>query len=355
MKRFLFFAASAIALFASCQKTVVNYEGTPQEISFFAVNKAATKAPVVGTDYLISDDMQVTAYLAKVDDATAGLANSTGYYFTDVTFANPDKNLPSPVATTWKGGWYWPLTDATVNFVAVTSIGGGVALGVADKVDYDNTNHKFTVTLDNNTAETVNQTDLMYAINRQTKTAGTAVGAVPMVFKHALSWIKFAFKTNVADVVTIKSVELYADYNGVVDVLTTNFTDATNTLNVESAWTSVDAPLTLKVPNAANNDEAGDMVLKVYDPAKYDAYGNGLLVVPTQDALLSDTEPYFVITYTILQNGNPVQYKYKYMITTDFLEATMYTYNINITLDEIEVAPTVEPWDEETATEVPLG
>ena len=92
MKKFLFFAASAIALFASCQKTEINYQNGPQEIALFAVNKTVTKAPVVGDDYLISDDMQVTAYLAKVDEATDDLDNSTGYYFSDVTFANPDKN-----------------------------------------------------------------------------------------------------------------------------------------------------------------------------------------------------------------------------------------------------------------------
>ena len=101
MKKFLFFAASAIALFASCQKTEINYQNGPQEIALFAVNKTATKAPVVGDDYLISDDMQVTAYLAKVDAATAGLDdNPIGYYFTDVTFANPDKDESSPVVTT---------------------------------------------------------------------------------------------------------------------------------------------------------------------------------------------------------------------------------------------------------------
>ena len=83
MKRFLFFAASAIALFASCQKTVVNYEGTPQEIAVFAVNKVATKAPVVGTTFDSDDQLRVSAYLAAEDDNNTA---NVGSYFENILF-----------------------------------------------------------------------------------------------------------------------------------------------------------------------------------------------------------------------------------------------------------------------------
>ena len=57
MKKVLFFATCAIALLAGCQKTEINYDGEPQEIAFFAVNKTATKAPVTGTAFKDSDEI----------------------------------------------------------------------------------------------------------------------------------------------------------------------------------------------------------------------------------------------------------------------------------------------------------
>jgi hypothetical protein len=72
MKKFLFFAASAIALFASCQKTEINYQNGPQEIALFAVNKTATKAPVANNVFLNDDNMDVVAYLSAGDGVATG-------------------------------------------------------------------------------------------------------------------------------------------------------------------------------------------------------------------------------------------------------------------------------------------
>ena len=114
MKKIFLIAASAMMVLASCTKVVINYpeDAQPQEIAMFAVNKSATKAPVGGavegatfpTDY----NMMVAAYLVS------GTENTTpGEYFTNKIFAKKGS------AATWTGGQYWPVSAATLNFVAI--------------------------------------------------------------------------------------------------------------------------------------------------------------------------------------------------------------------------------------------
>ena len=66
MKKVLCFAAAAMAIFASCQKTEVVYSNDgPQEIALFAVNKTATKTPVDGGSFSSNDNMAVAAYIVE--------------------------------------------------------------------------------------------------------------------------------------------------------------------------------------------------------------------------------------------------------------------------------------------------
>ena len=110
MKKVLCFAAAAMALFAACQKTTVVYDnGGQQEIAFFAVNKTATKAPVSNTTFPETYAMQVAAYLADGDGVATGGRN----YFNGTTFTKPNDG------TYWTGGQFWPLSAATLNFIAV--------------------------------------------------------------------------------------------------------------------------------------------------------------------------------------------------------------------------------------------
>ena len=63
MKKFFFLAVAATAMLAACNKTEIVPTSDPQEISFVAVNKVATKAPVDGITFLTGDNMDVVAYL----------------------------------------------------------------------------------------------------------------------------------------------------------------------------------------------------------------------------------------------------------------------------------------------------
>ena len=174
MKRFYFLAVAATCLLASCNKTEIVPTGDAQEISFVAVNKVATKVPVDGTAFKEGDDMYVAAYIVAGSEAD-------GNFFGPTHFKN--------TGTYWTGdpARYWPLTTSTINFLAVTGIGGGAS----------NSNTNFTgsyasgatVTLNDNSA--FNQNDLMFAAGQGTHTQGDDYTAVSMVFKHALSWVNF--------------------------------------------------------------------------------------------------------------------------------------------------------------------
>ena len=106
MKKIFFLTAAAATLFAACQKTEVVYNKGPQEIAMFAVNNVATKAPVTDAIFPATDKMQVVAYLAD-----GGTADN---YFAKTPFAKG-------AGSTWVGNpaRYWPVTDATLNFLAV--------------------------------------------------------------------------------------------------------------------------------------------------------------------------------------------------------------------------------------------
>lgn len=351
MKKIFLIAASAMMVFASCTKVEINYpdNGQPQEIAIFSVNKNMVKAPVDGDEFSDADNMRVSAYLASV---TGGTPAS---YFEDILFSKDGDN--------WVAGQYWPISAATLNFVAVTQKGGGVDLN-KDKDNIAWSDNKFTVTVDYNTAgnetasQTYNQSDIMYASVRASNSGdGTAPDAVGLVFKHALAWINFAFKSNVktAGTLVINSVELYAPYNGTLTVTPANYTvsDANNALTATAAWTKP-AFLNLKV---TNQDDGLAAVQDLANIADYTDFGKGMLVVPNEEEYSEpNQQPYFVINYSIKQGTEDKDYSYRHDLPTVIWKmGKKYTYNISITLNEIKVNPSITDWENQTAVEVPLG
>ena len=218
MKKVLFFATCAIALFASCQKTEVNYVGEPQEIAFFAVNKTATKAPHSTTNFP-DDNMQVAAYLA------AG-GTAVGDFFTQTQFT---KN-----GTYWTGSKYWPITASTINFLAVSE--PVVEDGETNPVSYATTPFtaaSATVTLDGDA-----QYDLMYAVG-QGKCEPGLYPQVDMQFRHSLTWLYFTVKANLAGKIKVNSITVN---NTAVDgTLTITNSNATATTAVATATATVGA------------------------------------------------------------------------------------------------------------------
>lgn len=314
--------------FAACNKTEVVYLEGPQEISFTAVSKVATKAPVAGTGFLSTDDMYVAAYIA------AG-ATTKQDFFEKTHFRKEDG------ATYFTGdpARYWPLTSSTINFLAVTKIGGGAENSqVSFPSPYAS---KAEVTLSDNSA--YNQNDLMYAVGQGTRTQGShAPTKVDMVFKHALAWVNFKVaKNDVSSVITVNSIKLNnAYYSGTLTVTNSEY-DKTTAQAAEAEWDDEGTQKNVFVPNAAGNDTAAPVTLTTTGQA----FGNGILVVP-------GTATSITINYTVDSNTFEATYD---LPTGTWDMAKKYTYNVTISLNEIQINPSVTDWTTVTpATDVPL-
>lgn len=339
MKRFFFLAVAATAMLAACNKTEIVPTGDAQEISFVAVNKVATKAPVDGTTFLTGDNMDVVAYLAAGDGATAGT------YFTETLFTNVSET------NTWAGKRYWPLSDATINFLAVTNTGGGVKSHVENTFDSTIPASKVVSVLTENNDAT--QTDLMFAAGQGTHTQGGAYKAVPMVFKHALSWINFKVRTGngLTDVdpeITINSITLNnVPVNGTLTVTNGNYATTgaeCKTENLGAIWSYTNCVNMKLIESGIVTDTNTD------DLPLTNAYkefgGNGVLVIPSDQTS-------FTINYTITQPDEEKTsntFNYTYNLAGDWTMAKKYVYHITMTLTEILIEPSVESWGKEIET-----
>ena len=333
MKKFFFLAVAVTAMLTACNKTEIIPIGDAQEIAFTAINKVATKTPVTGNQFLNEDNMAVAACIVKGTTP----ANFFGY-----TLFEKEAD-----ATYWTGqpARYWPLTTSTINFLAVTEKGGNVD---NTTVQFNETTpaSKAVVTLAGNA--TNDQNDLMYAAGTGTHDQGARYDAVSMVFKHALAWINFQIKTSTpaynADAkegctIRINSITLNsAVFNGTLTLENNQcWTDVANeTGNVNATWARGNK-VNLAVPRADGTTTADGVTLT----GEYQLFGNGLLVVPGECAKS------FTINYTLTQSDNTANiYNYTYELPDgEWKMAKKYFYNINITLSEIEVNPSVTEWD----------
>ncbi len=328
MKRIFILSLGAALLMMSCAKTNDVYVGAPEgrEIAFSAVASPATRAAVDGTAFTPTS-MEVAAW-----DVT----NNRGF-FAATTFTKGENQ------STWKGGKYWPLSPATINFLAYAELNAGSATWASEQAS-----GVVLVMADNAT----NQKDLMYAIGTGTVSqSGNGLtfpeNGVTMTFKHAQAWVSFyanAYDATTGGKVTLNSITLNgAKYNGTFTVTHTNY-NAASQQSVDGAWSSLGAAKNVAVPGwtaaavayAANGNGA--------------AVGNGLMVVPDNN---SDSDDFtgFTINYSI--DGKA--YDYTYTPNSGNLDqAKHYIYNIVFRLHEIEVAAGVADWTDQDGVSVPI-
>ncbi len=306
MKKVLCFAAAAMAIFVSCQKTeIVSNNDGPQEISFMAINKVPTKAPVTGVAFPDGWKMNVSAYLASVDGGTTGARN----YFKEVTFTKG--------STYWTGGQYWPLSNATLNFHAIAPVETTVS------TSFDNTT-PVSQSVTTVTSNETDQFDVMYAVGRGTKT-GNSTNAVGMPFKHAYCWVDFNFSGS--SIITINDITVNGvSCNGNLTVSVDNATATSGDLTTTAVWSDyTSANITV--------NKTGTFTLG----STSTQYNNGILLIP-EDPMSS-----FVINYTM--DGQNLTYTYTPTTTLTWEAGKRYIYNISMNPTAISINPTVEAWD----------
>lgn len=309
MKKFYVFAAVAIAALASCTKSEVVYNQGQQEIGFRQFTGSMTKADPSTSPLPTTTSMGVFSYLNGTETA----------YFENAKFVNKSGT------DKWGGDtpYYWPL-QGTLDFVLY-------APHQASGVTYTPRIKVLNVTIADNSGET--QTDYLYGKDFYVNTSkpATPSDGVPVILKHALSKVTIAAKANADSIFTVSSIKLMQTTQEGSYTVTYNTTDDDFTSVVTGS------------PTAAKKDM--DYVSSAWNlTTEFTANSASKLVVPSAQ------------TSIVL--------KYKMAGSTTELTATVdlssgsarwetgkhYTYNLTLTADEILFVPTVEDWDNQTAS-----
>ena len=349
MKKSLFILATAAIALASCNNDVKIAENktlgnNPQEIAFFPLSQKsarmqapAARAAVQGTAFP-NQSMEVVAY--QTDPAADN-------YFSQTTFAQDGST------GIWKGNptkRYWPLSAAKLNFFAVSGAGVNVAdITIDDALDKDDVaDVNYAKAGATGTYTNATQSDIMYAFGRgYVKQDGNALyfnretsGAdlpVNMVFKHAMSLIKFQVKAanEASEAITINTIKLNgASYTGTLK-LTSNATITANTGDptITVTWTPDATENNVTVPVIQNYPLSDD----AYYPADNATWAS-LIVVPNATKGFDS----FTVNYTF--DGHTYDYTYTPSPVVPVVAGNVYTYQLNFQLHEITISPSVTEW-----------
>lgn len=354
MKQNLFFISVALLGLTACSNDTVLEENIstnqPREIAFTPLTQPTTRAAVQGTTFPTTNTMEVRAYQTTP-------AGGAGDYFSKTTFAY--QYLAGAVDATnnpsyWGGTTprYWPLGEASLNFFAVSGANVNAAdITIADALASSAVNfRKYVENRDDDITNPVGttysqttQSDIMYAFGRQSvgvSENALSFNAVDMQFKHALALVKFQVKAGNAasEAISITSIVVNgAKYTGSLALTNSAAVTATSgDVTTTVSWTPDAAVNNVTVPNSTG---IGALVNGTFKPADGGAEGTWacLMIVPGTGNGISN----FVINYTLNSND----YSYTYIPSlSNTVAGTVYTYQITMTLNEIQINPTVSGW-----------
>lgn len=343
MKKLLILAA-AIAAMTACTKSTAVYEDST-EIGISPVNYITTKlnyGPIKDENYPTSEDFGVFAY-HTTDNAGTSYTEGTGtlsLYLDNVGFTYKENGQ-------WGGKtpYYWPRTGS-LYFAGYSPLGADIQNVILSNAD----NRAATTTMnftnftqgsyaysDGTGTQTGNEmVDLMW-FDLTSTSANT--GAPAVTFRHALSYLTFAFSASVDDIFTVESVTLKQVKS------TGSFTSWDDTANAP-AWSGQDNPNNISLYNttAAVGRSA---TLKIDDVLVIPQQTTEIEILYTQKAAAN--QPAITQTYsTVLTGGDPGS------ATNVWLYNRHYTYNIYFTADEIRITPSVTMWLPDVNNAIPV-
>jgi hypothetical protein len=370
MKKSLFFLAVAAVALAACSSDDTTAENSKvgnnqqKEIAFKPLTTPQTRSALHGTT-LTNSFMYVAAYQA----AGEGAGFSPAIFFGKKTFKQDATT--STVWRNWNGSAYapifWPLSSATINFLAVTGNNGTVDINStpdfvtfgtygANSVDVNYTSG----TGDGKANRTdESQIDIMYAVGQGIvshagiNAGGSVTSDVAMPFNHALALLTFQVKAKDAATqnnIKINSITINgAYYTGTLTVTNSNYDKNTTAAK--------DKPTIAWVTDAAAGDGAVAEIGSGYTISNTDAFypsntaaGSGWwqkMIIPTTGSTDRGLRS-FTINYTVLDENNHT-YNYIYYpqaSNADFVvaEGKVYNFQITFALHEIRVQPSVTDW-----------
>ena len=382
MKKFFMFAAMASVTFASCVKN----EPAPSVIDDQV--EIAFEAPVLApnvksatefhNDFPTDVKIGVWAYY-YVNPTNAELeANYTNFADGTLYMGSAQGGLPiqytqlsaDPLSGTWKHAlnkYYWPKNGALTftAYAPYTEKNAQLANTTASGVTFKD----YRVLQTNSLQEDLLYSERVYdatVANLTNPDKSAAYEGVSLVFKHALSSIRFTLKA-AADynptTLIVKKIELL----NVVSKgsFNQNLADADDATSAKGVWTlsqddtdkkiyTVDLPSTdgitlsstevkyannaqVAAPVSANGKQVTDFILL---PQKLDNVQLRVTFTLQNDQMAAPIEQ--VLTKKLITD-----------IVTEWHEGSRYTYNVAVALDEIYFEPTVTDWADVNVTDLP--
>ena len=315
-----------------------------------------------------------TLYVAAYQ-AVATSPATVGNYFDKTSFIKNYQNGSSGASDNVWGGnpaRYYPLSPATLNFLAVTGKEGSTDIG--NHVTFNTTNYAQDVTVAYTSANSYSKTsqvDIMYGVGQGVVSqsgnslsfAGggtTSAENIAMPFNHALALLNFQVKaaSGQAGLIQVNSITVHgASYTGTLEVVNANYaaTDASAKTQPKIFWTPAAAE-----DNVVTGISDYTLTTSFYPDNSASNWAN-VMIIPSNTEDRTDNsidDPIqrgfnsFTINYTVkAQTGFAAQtYEYTYWPSgtvdtkTDVQEGKIYTYQITLTLHEIRIEPSVTDW-----------
>ena len=336
--------AAALALVA-CNKSEVVVNETPQEIGFKAATSAPTKAGELnGTTF---DGKDYVIYASASQYSKDGVLEN-GVFFNDQAFkdiAAPKWQHVTDEAATAADPIYWPIGGAKMDYLAYALPKGKKSTIPAPTFNATVAAQDFTVT-DWDTY--TNQVDLLYSsANAQTsKVNGVEPSYVKMIFQHAQALLVFNVKVNAAAAgkLTINNISFVKDpkaatKEGTLCTKGTFKVDNSHN-NIATEWTLAAPGENYTMPTAAVSAKSECNLSTVKGVENYGTALSKTAYAQLGQTLLIPTQARqdFTINYTV--GGKTMDYTYA--VTRGSWDAgKKYIYNLNITVNEIILNPSV--------------
>ena len=337
----IFFAIAAVAALASCSKSNVEYVPSGDQITLLPVAKNITKSMITTSEFPTSESFNVWAWYNQVEPGTPAAEWDTT---TDSPYIS-EGEFVFRSAGNWGGAtaYFWPKVGSLL-------FAGYYPASVAAKVDYafDATANEmvFSNIPQGTVASTGTSEDLMYF----NMTASSATnGPLPVVFKHALSWVTVNLSRPEANAEN-------AEYPKIV-VNSVTFTNVNNqgtgvvagtdgtidwTVNGAAAPTVVtpEGGVVLSTTPAKQAEPLFIPQTFVVDD-KATADKNEAMELQVNYTIYSSESEFFTETYSKVLAGMEDTNEDE---LSEWEPSKHYTYNISIGLSEILIAPTVDDW-----------
>ena len=360
MKKLLFVAA-AVAAMAACTKSEVVYDDTDVAIDLAPVNYKATKSvtgPYTGNEYSGDEQFRVWAAYTALDAGTEFRMNTElSIYLDNVVFGEKENS------GVWGGTpvpYYWPKSGS------LYFAGYSPADATVENAEYEFNTGSSKMTLTGFTQGAYSYVNSLDAIAQNTNykmidllyfdvasdTKSVNSGTHPVLFKHALSWLTFRFRSDkgMDNLLKVNKITL----NNVSTKET--FTSGAGTNNWPApAWTANNsAPESFVIYDANfNQTTAGDNVLVNggFIPVE------GILVIPqTAKSLTIEYEQKAAVDQPFVKQ-NPLTIELSDVTDNSANKISSweinkhYLYTITMSADEILIDPSIDLWENVDASD----